>query len=292
MVLLQKLTARVFGAAAGVGGNPVTIFSGAIPSNLEQSLAKSCNWECVLIGKLNRLKFFAPSGNELEFCAHAAMGAAYAIHKSVVPTSDTPQVSFQTADGSHQTAHIMDMDGETTVFLDLQDFTYRETALPLVNAESLLDQVGLEMMHVLNLPKTASLAGRGKTMIQVPLDILQEETTNPASAISFENNCTMAQDSTGLYLFSESNGTYECRQFPKASGYPEDPATGIAAAALAVHLSSKQEIQNVWHFRQGTAMGRPSLITVQNIQHHHDEGKVSLQCGGRVEIDSQEEIRV
>ena len=27
---------------------------------------------------------------------------------------------------------------------------------------------------------------------------------------------------------------YECRQFPRASGYPEDPATGIAAAALAV----------------------------------------------------------
>ena len=337
MGVLQKLNARVFGAAAGIGGNPVTIFMGnpLSSSTLEQTLVKSCEWESVLVDTSNitpnrnnnnmpttpddampRLKFFAPSGAQLSFCAHAAMGAAYAIHQSRSNPS-TSAISFQTAsdsdDASHHrhTAHVLDGDN---VILDFDKITYSESRLPMLNAESLVDQVGLGMMHVLRLPMTVSLAGRAKTMIQVPLSVLQNETTNPPMAKQFENNCFMAQNSTGLYLYATHTDeddthrptttapttTLECRQFPSASGYPEDPATGIAAAALAVHLDRHQiqvPTNGVWHFHQGTAMGRPSIITIQNIQHHPREDEttattVSLQCGGRVEIDSQEQIRV
>jgi hypothetical protein len=63
------------------------------------------------------------------------------------------------------------------------------------------------------------------------------------------------------------------RQFPRASGYPEDPATGVAAAALAVSLyQHQQQQQNVWptttsfRFHQGTAMGKPSMILVENLK--------------------------
>ena len=45
--------------------------------------------------------------------------------------------------------------------------------------------------------------------------------------------------STGLYPYACSdlpNQIFAARQFPKSSGYPEDAATGIAAAALAFWL--------------------------------------------------------
>lgn len=365
MGVLQKLNARVFGAAAGTGGNPVTIFMGSAlsSSTLEQSLVKSCEWESVFVDTTNshnnntitspdnnaaipRLRFFAPSGAQLSFCAHAAMGAAYAIHHQLLPRNDHPSsktstISFQTSSDDsddvsyhRHTAHIYQ--DEDTVILDMDKIPYSESRLPMVNAESLVDQVGLGMMHISRLPMTVSLAGRAKTMIQVPLSVLQHKTRNPPIAKQFENNCLMAQNSSGLYLFAThprhhddgddhnddskteaddnrptttttTTTNLECRQFPSASGYAEDPATGIAAAALAVHLNRHGVYvpsSGIWHFHQGTAMGRPSIITIQNIIQHppsrsDDDDRassttttVSLQCGGRVEIDSQEQIRV
>jgi Phenazine biosynthesis-like protein len=69
------------------------------------------------------------------------------------------------------------------------------------------------------------------------------------------------------------------RQFPRAAGYAEDPATGVAAALLAVGLHlCEQSLQpggtameeettsTRYTFHQGTAMGRPSVLYVQDIQ--------------------------
>jgi predicted PhzF superfamily epimerase YddE/YHI9 len=60
------------------------------------------------------------------------------------------------------------------------------------------------------------------------------------------------------------------RQFPKSSGYPEDAATGIAAAALWGHLSATGAIEVgsagspvVCTVRQGESMGRPSAIQLR-----------------------------
>jgi predicted PhzF superfamily epimerase YddE/YHI9 len=91
--------------------------------------------------------------------------------------------------------------------------------------------------------------------------------------------------STGLYLYDSSasvaknDGVIECRQFPKFSGYAEDPATGIAAGALVAclyrqqlkrNLNGTKEIDskvidggNVTTIFQGTAMARPSQIKVK-----------------------------
>jgi PhzF family phenazine biosynthesis protein len=73
-------------------------------------------------------------------------------------------------------------------------------------------------------------------------------------------------DSTGLYPYAPSGANqFDARQFPRASGYPEDPATGVAATALAFGLladglaGAGDEPVVV---RQGRAMGRPSRMTV------------------------------
>jgi hypothetical protein len=111
------------------------------------------------------------------------------------------------------------------------------------------------------------------------------------------------------FLFLDNRCWYDCppkqrlhpsnqRQFPRSSGYAEDPATGVAAAALAVSLQFCERQQHAWllrqrqqrsshstmthepellpaqpplltsryKFHQGTAMGHPSVIVVDNVQ--------------------------
>ena len=76
--------------------------------------------------------------------------------------------------------------------------------------------------------------------------------------------------STGLYPYAVSDRKgwgFDARQFPKESGYHEDPATGIASSALAFGLlenglvgaDSGREVR----IRQGRAMGLPSEIVVR-----------------------------
>lgn len=60
------------------------------------------------------------------------------------------------------------------------------------------------------------------------------------------------------------------RQFPRASGYPEDPATGVAAAALAASLQHERlpwtQQSGRFKFYQGAAMGHASLILVEDVE--------------------------
>src|SRR5690606_41767239 len=57
----------------------------------------------------------------------------------------------------------------------------------------------------------------------------------------------------------------DARQFPRSSGYPEDAATGIAAAALAFGLLHDGLVDPARPVtvRQGRAMGRPSRIELR-----------------------------
>jgi len=75
---------------------------------------------------------------------------------------------------------------------------------------------------------------------------------------------------TGFYPFVlGSTDTSEivlyARQFPKRAGYNEDPATSVAASALAAYLIEHRlvPVRSGWNqftVFQGKAMGRPSVI--------------------------------
>ncbi len=72
---------------------------------------------------------------------------------------------------------------------------------------------------------------------------------------------------------------FECRQFPRFSGYSEDPATGIAAGALAASFHKRQSAYSRGKFWgdsnytvvQGTSMGRPSKINVKICNYPSEE---------------------
>jgi predicted PhzF superfamily epimerase YddE/YHI9 len=156
-------------------------------------------------------------------------------------------------------------------------------------------------------PSNASVA-RPKTLVELEsVEAVQRAKPPPCGDGSFADACASMDDSTGVYLYAKlgsysgSNDpgvvSYECRQFPRSSGYPEDPATGIAAAALAASLrfgqgtrpSSTNKSYNIY---QGTAMGRPSLMQVLNLERDEASGELSFGLQGRVEIDNRSTIHV
>lgn len=73
---------------------------------------------------------------------------------------------------------------------------------------------------------------------------------------------------TGLYAFSrrtnKERADVEARQFPRRAGFPEDAATGVAAAALGAYLARYDHKcrtgQYQFQIGQGYAMGAPSRI--------------------------------
>jgi PhzF family phenazine biosynthesis protein len=354
---LQKITARVFcrppdqhsaaAAASGgdCGGNPVTIFASTnnsssdsfeFPTKIQQQqLAKTCAWESVMVdAQRKQLSFYMPTGEEVSFCAHAAMGGALFLERerssSAAAGSTIINAQFTAPfDGSSIYAdkvyHVSTKENVVSLKMKAR---WEESEVEQSRLHDILrDMVGLERQDVStdgdnnndNLPTFCnSSIARPKTLIHIP-DI--NELNNKALAPSIENdnfkNACDEIDSSGLYLYSSRNvngkNEWECRQFPRASGYPEDPATGIAAAALAVSLEhhhqqqQQQQLHNlgsgeIYNIYQGTAMGRPSLITVDQIQFDNDDGfskktnatnkSVSFRLVGRVQGDTQEIIEL
>ena len=131
----------------------------------------------------------------------------------------------------------------------------------------------------------------------------QQNSNASTTTTNFAEACNIMDDSTGIYVYAprrysqqqkqqsntnsssennRNNISLECRQFPRSSGYQEDPATGIAAAALAASLHFDNDNGNdtnnastnsiaSYDIYQGTAMGRPSLIQVVDLRREENE---------------------
>lgn len=281
MSVVCRVLARVFASEAG-GGNPVTIFRTTDPlsSSIQSSLAQSCEWESVVTSPGNNLTFFMPSGEQVSFCAHAAMGASYVINGTASANSS---VEFYTGDFRPQIAKVDTKSNEVGLMMDT---VYQEVS---VDATPLLLQCGINLEHVVSSRNLNASVARYKTLVQmVSVDALHK-VSPPTNPDAFRNACDNI-DSTGLYLYSKSSSGFECRQFPRNSGYPEDPATGIAAAALAVHLHPTYRLQQ-YNIYQGTAMGRPSLIQIRNI-HIGNDNNIKLECWGQIEVDLMEDLKI
>ena len=306
--LITKVTARAFGYP-GIpgGGNPVTVFLWreiqSPAAELRASLAASCKWESVLAhlpraeqetGNFvsatpcdNRLYFYMPSGEEVTFCAHAAMGAA-AVIANENPSMEE-DIQFTIANDVKKYAKILN---KNEIELDLGSF-HEETKVEEKSILRLLNQIDLNVKDSQwqdsNLPCLNSSVARHKTLVPIASLKRLHSASNPKDPCEFKVLCDEIE-STGLYLYckfpsasSHDVLAYECRQFPRGSGYPEDPATGIAAAALASSIYSRKfndgsEIR--FEMTQGTAMGKKSLINIEINGKH-------IRCSGLVEIDSK-----
>lgn len=350
----NPVTIFVLPPVASPSSSSSSTLSSLDQSALRKKLAQSCLWESVIVdyGSIHtdnlennskdtaavvvdslqkeqqqqqriqppRLHFYMPSGEEVSFCAHAAMGAAMVIYQqdSIIQNDQNSKITFQTCDGVHHSATIFlhNQRVELTMKHDL-----KENQVDHDIVAKLLHLVGLKMEHVdtaafvqgpstpsetmemmephqhsppLPYPLVNSSVSRYKTLVPIAtLDILHSA-TNPKDADEFRTLCDSI-GSTGLYLYSpvptltENSGhddhpyEFECRQFPRASGYPEDPATGIAASALACSLYKRgmgQKEGELFIIHQGTAMKRPSRCLVKI----HDD---LVFCSGSIELDEK-----
>lgn len=238
--------------------------------------------------------FYMPSGEQVSYCAHAAMGAAFILHRQA--KSKKEEIEFMTAEGLKNKAFISGKDVELGIQKNL-----REEHIDKEAVELLLGQIGLTMDDINQFseeedsgsvpswPLLNSSVARFKTLIPIKTLDLLHGANNPKNAKDFQDLCDSI-DSTGVYLYAHVSrlgvpNEYECRQFPRASGYPEDPATGIAALALACSLekSGMGNAEGRFVMNQGTAMKKHSRC---NVRIEDD----MVFCSGTIEIDREKHI--
>lgn len=310
---IHRLAARVFCQLEG-GGNPVTVFSkldgGDLSESSRESLAKSCEWESVMIGGdksdddssssiSHRMFFYLPTGEEVSFCAHAALGGIF--HLATQQLEKRLSFSVPAQKSTYQGI----LHEESIVSLDMEaPFEENKVELPSllhrllrechgVKAGSLMKRVALGGVPYPSFCNSS--IARPKTLVCLnSVDSVNQIIPPPLNNDNYRISCD-ALGSTGLYLYAprEIEGEFECRQFPRASGYVEDPATGIAAGALAISLYERGSGLKSYKFFQGTAMGKPSLILVENVRKVSNDGSsYAFRLMGRVEVDSSDEIEL
>mmetsp|Transcript_33259 Transcript_33259/g.49559 ORF Transcript_33259/g.49559 Transcript_33259/m.49559 type:complete len:332 (-) Transcript_33259:117-1112(-) len=320
---ITRVAARAFSHPSKPGGgNPVTVFLcpsvSHLPSSVQSDLARTCEWESVVAslpsksakeqGQIPSFRFYLPNGDEVSFCAHAAIGAAAVVAAEDAGPSST--LSFATADGNQQ--DIVIRNGEAELLMEAKlDEDIPDDFLALGDIRSAL---GLRMEDVslggeVGYPSYMnSSVARPKTLFPIVDMNRLHAARNPPDAGKFRDLCDKIK-STGIYLYSacdeignsdgdEDDGAssvarFECRQFPRYSGYPEDPATGIAAAALAASLRKRGIGGEFYEFYQGTAMGRSSQIRIRFDRDADGEIDIrKMYCSGLVEILSKEDVEV
>ena len=204
-----------------------------------------------------RLRFFVP-GHEMEMCGHATVGTLWALRQWGRWT--TPQARVQTLSGSVE-----------VVWDDERGWAW--VSQPAATVQTLTDGQRDAIAGVLNInPALPGLhvvnasTSRVKTLVRVPDAATLDAITPDFGAV--EALCD-AIGSTGLYPYALEATGATARQFPKKSGYPEDAATGIAAAALwgYLHTHAGAAVASAadapFTVRQGVAMGAPSAIRIR-----------------------------
>jgi len=261
---------NVFASEPG-GGSPTPIIADASGYDADRMLAVARRYghECTFVFPPEdpvaadfRFRFFVPR-QEMNMCGHATLGTIWLLRRMgklrgtearIETMSGLVHGVVQHADSADEYVEISQPAG-----------TVQEIRDPAAS-EIILDVLGIRAADLLPMPILNAATSRMKTLIPLQsvgvLDALRPKFAR------MESLCT-ALNSTGLYPFAISDVSahrFDARQFPRASGFPEDIATGVAASALAFGLVAYDLISFSTEritVRQGRAMGRPSEIFVR-----------------------------
>lgn len=273
----------------GAGGNPCPIVLDARGMSAAdmQEVARRYGHESGFVLPADnavddfRFRFFVP-GHEMEMCGHATIGALWLLGQQGRLSGDLVRIATKSGPvtGFVRRSH----DGEPLI--EITQPEGRITALPdaKVNEAELLSILGITANELAPLPIQNACTSRVKTLVPLKsaalLDGLKPDFTR------VERLCERIE-STGLYPYAVVDADeqiFDARQFPKSSGYPEDAATGIAAAALAFGLLENNLVartDRLITIRQGRAMGRLSEITIRF--RLRDGRAYGCRVGGRVQ---------
>ncbi|MBR0664303.1 PhzF family phenazine biosynthesis protein [Roseomonas hellenica] len=261
----------VFPAGPG-GGNPcpVVLDASGMDAAAMQALAAAYGHESVFVlppadaATVDYgFRFFVPA-HEMEMCGHATLGAAWLLRQGAALSCDGLRI--ETLSGPVRA--IFGPDGSVEITQPAGHATEVAEVPAVLGALGVTERDLLPGARLLN-----AATSRVKTLVPLADPArLHRLAPDPAAV----GAACAAIGSTGLYPWAaDTGGILHARQFPRGSGYPEDAATGIAAAALFHGLGAPSGGIVV---RQGEAMGRPSEIRVRP-----DPEGPGCRIGGRVE---------
>lgn len=252
------------------GGNPAPIVLGAenMSDDAMRNVARSYGHESgfILPAPENSdadlaLRFWVPN-HEMAMCGHATVGAIWLLDRLGLLPKDRVRIHTQSGVVEAVVANAGTKDAAVEVS---QPSGQVETLDSVTLRTDLASVLGTPVTTFADKPIQNARTSRVKTLIPVcsveALDRLTPDLSRVAAICD-------RMGSTGLYPYAinPEPGVVDARQFPQSSGYPEDAATGIAAAALAFGLLKTGSIPSAsspLRVRQGRAMGRPSEITVR-----------------------------
>jgi trans-2,3-dihydro-3-hydroxyanthranilate isomerase len=282
---------RVFPSGAH-GGNPCPLVTDARELTAGQMRAVAAHYghESAFVtsvsGSRVTLRYFVPR-HEMRMCAHATIAAVTALTSSGVLSGR--HASISTASGEHQVTWNGGDPPEVTV-AQLPPWFGPDAAVHAELATALgLPRGSISPAAVIQ-PVSVSRA-----KLIVPLrDAAAVHAVRPDYPALWEL-CSRL-DTTGAYVFADhpdgDPGHLVARQFPVDAGYPEDPATGVAAAALAAYQAGQRRPARPSWTRitidQGDAMGQPSRLHAAAVA--GPDGVTRPSVTGRAILISQDEL--
>jgi PhzF family phenazine biosynthesis protein len=205
-------------------------------------------------------RFFVPN-HEMEMCGHATIGALWALGRQGRLPGSTVRITTRSGPVTGYVSAVDDPDPQ----IQITQPAGKVRPLAREQEDCVLAALAIGRDALADLPLHNAVTSRVKTLI--PMRDPERLNALKVNVPAIEAACRRV-NSTGLYpwaVIDKEARLFEARQFPRASGYPEDAATGIAAAALAFGLLHEKIIaadDRVVRVLQGRAMECLSEIRV------------------------------
>jgi PhzF family phenazine biosynthesis protein len=277
----------VFRRGAG-GGNPcpvITDASGLRPAQM-QAIAAHYGHESVFVTGVDAsgvgLRYFVPA-HEMRMCVHATVAAITTLAGSGAVTGG--HATVRTASGDYRTSwtpadyRASSTDGRPVrVTVEQQApssgppvAVHREVAAALglpdgsVVASAPIRAVSVSRPKLIVPLRDADLVHRARPDFPALWALCRRLATTGAYIFApHPDGAGPGSDQEGGDRPDGGGQHVVARQFPVDAGFPEDPATGVAAAALAAYLADGlRPAEPAWTrlmIDQGDAMGQPSTL--------------------------------
>ena len=280
------------------GGNPcpVTLFADDLSPAERQALTAAFGQEAAFLSAPTRpdcdvkARYFVPD-HEMEMCVHATVGSAAVLLERGI--FDKSPIVFETPFGP------VPVEWEKkngTIEVSVNQFLPRYLdAVP--TKEEICRALRIRPEEIADGPIENAATSRFKLLIPlVSKEVIYA--LHPDYEYLWE--LCDKYETTGFYPYAaapaEGENVFYARQFPKRAGYPEDPATGVAASALSAsviknHLIPVKEGWNKITVLQGEAMGKPSRIGARCLVENGSITRTQV-CGSAYIVPTPPEMRL
>lgn len=265
-----------------LAGNALAVFTdpGDLDGATMQALAREMNLSettfvlpPTIASAHARIRIFTPT-TELPFAGHPTLGTAFVLAASI--PDDVIRLEME----SGIVPVSLSREGASVRFGWMTQPSLRYQ--PYSSAEEAMAALGVRRS---GLP--IDLYDNGPQYV-----LLEVETAEAVEALQPDLGRLCALGKVAFSVFARGQGRWKCRVFAPGGGVPEDPATGSAAGALALHLARHARIRfgDEIVIEQGAEVGRPSTIHARAIGSAEDVQAV--EAGGSAVMVGAGQLRI